>query len=60
VRVFEQIDIAWDLLMQDTFRDLRHAICATDRELRQFRQLVVNAVMATEYVHHSPFSTSTG
>jgi hypothetical protein len=45
---YSQIDIAWDLLMQDTFRDLRQAICATDYELKSFRQIVVNAVMATE------------
>ena len=42
------IDIAWELLQQDMFSDLRHAICATAQEKKHFRQLVVNSVMATD------------
>lgn len=42
------VDIAWDLLMMETFCDLQRAIFATESELRRFRQLVVNAVMATD------------
>ena len=42
------VDIAWDLLMQPEFSDLRSCIYATQSELDRFRQLVVNAVMATD------------
>ena len=42
------VDIAWDLLMMDSFVDLQQALFATEAELRRFRQLVVNAVMATD------------
>jgi hypothetical protein len=42
------IDIAWDLLMKTEFKELRQMICATKSELARFRQLVVNAVMATD------------
>jgi 3'5'-cyclic nucleotide phosphodiesterase/Adenylate and Guanylate cyclase catalytic domain len=42
------IDIAWSLLMKDEYQDLRAAIYATPDELVRFRQLVVNAVMATD------------
>ena len=42
------VDIAWDLLMQDTFVDLRRTIYTTVDEFKRFRQLVVNSVMATD------------
>jgi class 3 adenylate cyclase len=42
------VDIAWDLLMQDRFADLRAAICPNDEELKRFRELIVDAVMATD------------
>jgi 3'5'-cyclic nucleotide phosphodiesterase len=42
------LDLAWNLLMDDEFQDLRHAIYRTDDELRRFRELVVNSVMATD------------
>jgi hypothetical protein len=42
------IDIAWSLLMQKEYEDLRRAIYATPDELERFRQLVVNVVMATD------------
>jgi 3'5'-cyclic nucleotide phosphodiesterase/Adenylate and Guanylate cyclase catalytic domain len=42
------IDVAWTLLMGDEYQDLRAAIYSTPEELLQFRQLVVNAVMATD------------
>ena len=44
------VDIAWELLMDDHFRDLRACIYTDEEELRRFRQLVVNAVMATDIV----------
>ncbi|KAL7562532.1 hypothetical protein ACA910_008238 [Epithemia clementina (nom. ined.)] len=42
------VDVAWTLLMQDEFSALRTAIYTTDEELKRFRQLVVNCVMATD------------
>ena len=48
--VAEQIsmDIAWDLLMTDRFQKLREYIFESPTELRRFRQLVVNMVLATD------------
>lgn len=42
------VDIAWELLMQDEFVDLRRAIYTTVDEFKRFRQLVINTVMATD------------
>jgi hypothetical protein len=42
------LDIAWNLLMMDSFADLRQFIFETNEELIRFRQVVVNAVMATD------------
>jgi hypothetical protein len=42
------IDIAWALLNEDAFTLLRRTICRTKPEMVRFRQLVVNAVMATD------------
>jgi len=44
----KSIDLAWDLLMDDSFLNLRRAIFKTKSELRRFRQLVVNTIMATD------------
>ena len=44
------IDIAWSLLMDDKYSDLRAAIYTTNAELRRFRQLVINSVMASDIV----------
>ncbi len=41
-------DLAWDLLMDESFVLLRGAICSTDVEFRRFRQIVLNSVMATD------------
>ena len=41
-------DIAWDVLMQDCFEDLRRVIYADKEEFLRFRQILVNAVMATD------------
>jgi hypothetical protein len=43
-------DIAWDLLMEPTYKNLRHTIYVTEGEFKRFRQLVVNSVMATDIV----------
>jgi hypothetical protein len=42
------VDIAWNLLMDDEFQDLRACIYTNEQELYHFRQLLVNAVMATD------------
>lgn len=44
------VELAWSLLEEDCFSDLRHAIYSTEEELQRFRQLVVNSVMATDIV----------
>jgi len=42
------VNIAWKILMKSQFAGLRATICPTDDEMRRFRQLVVNSVMATD------------
>eukprot|EP00980_Cylindrotheca_fusiformis_P002340 scaffold543_cov119-Cylindrotheca_fusiformis.AAC.7 len=44
------VDIAWDMLLSDEYAALRACICETEDELRRFRQLVVNTVLATDIV----------
>merc|ERR1712194_40444 len=40
----------WDLLMSSDYEDLRSCIYSNEEELKRFRQLVVNTVMATDIV----------
>ena len=42
------VDIAWQSLMDERFRDFRACIYGNESELRRFRQLIVNSVMATD------------
>lgn len=42
------IDVAWTVLMDEDFDQLRSCIYSSKQELRRFRQLIVNAVMATD------------
>jgi hypothetical protein len=42
------VDVAWALLMDDSFSAIRRVIYSNDDELKRFRQLVVNSVMATD------------
>jgi len=43
------VDLAWNLLMDDQYAALRSAIYgANEGEMKRFRQLVVNSVMATD------------
>ena len=42
------VDIAWDLLMEPLYMDLRNCIYQSQDELERFRHLIVNAVMATD------------
>ena len=44
------IDIAWELLMDPKFIELRRAIYGTGDEKKRFRQLLVNVVLATDIV----------
>jgi len=48
--VLEQhsVDLAWSLLTESSFKDLRDCIYATQEEHNHFRQLSVNCVMATD------------
>jgi 3'5'-cyclic nucleotide phosphodiesterase/Adenylate and Guanylate cyclase catalytic domain len=42
------VDVAWRVLMEDAFVGLRNCIFPNLEEKQRFRQLVVNAVMATD------------
>ncbi|KAL3937629.1 MAG: hypothetical protein SGBAC_007303 [Bacillariaceae sp.] len=42
------VDLAWQMLMGDEYSDLRACIYQTEEDLRRFRQLVVNTVLATD------------
>ena len=42
------VDMAWDALMIGDFEDLRRCIFKDETELRRFRQLLVNSVIATD------------
>jgi 3'5'-cyclic nucleotide phosphodiesterase len=42
------VELAWSLLMEDQFSDLRQVIYVNEKEYRRFRQLVVNTVLATD------------
>ena len=42
------IDASWNLLMESRYSDLRRAIYTTPKELKQFRQVIVNSVIATD------------
>jgi hypothetical protein len=44
------VDLAWELLMKPEYMDLRACIYNSRKEFQRFRQLVVNAVMATDIV----------
>ena len=44
----KSVDIAFDLLMDPSYSDLRACIYSNQQELDRFRQLVVNCVMATD------------
>jgi class 3 adenylate cyclase len=42
------IDIAWGILMEDSYENLRRCMFPSVAELKHFRQLIVNSVMATD------------
>lgn len=42
------VDLVWDLLMTPQYQELRSCIYADEGELKRFRQVLVNVVMATD------------
>lgn len=42
------LDLAWDILNEDRFADLRKCIYPTEEEKQRFRMLMVNTVVATD------------
>ena len=42
------LDMAWDLLMDPSYQCLVRTICGSQEELKRFRQLLVQTVMATD------------
>ena len=42
------VDLAWDLLMDPLYGNLQRAIWRDEHELKRFRQLVVNMILATD------------
>jgi hypothetical protein len=46
----QSVDKAWKKLMEPAFADLRKCVYSDDEELKRFRQILVNAVLATGIV----------
>lgn len=42
------VDLAWALLLDDKYQNFRRVLCVDMSELKRFRQLLVNSVMATD------------
>eukprot|EP00934_Nitzschia_sp_Nitz4_P003606 Nitzschia sp. Nitz4//scaffold172_size47551//36784//40556//NITZ4_007147-RA/size47551-augustus-gene-0.40-mRNA-1//1//CDS//3329538768//3596//frame0 len=42
------VDVAWELLMENRYQELRTAICPSQEELIRLRQMIVNCVIATD------------
>jgi class 3 adenylate cyclase len=42
------VDLAWNILMDKEFANLRDSLFSTEDDLRRMRQLIVNSVMATD------------
>jgi hypothetical protein len=42
------VDLAWELLMDPSYANLRAVVYTNEGEMRRFRQLLVNSVMATD------------
>jgi hypothetical protein len=42
------LDIAWNILMSEDYRELRQCLFQTEDELKRFRQVLVNFVLATD------------
>lgn len=44
------IDLSMDFLMSEEFDELRHVLCPNEAEFSRFKELVTNAVLATDIV----------
>lgn len=42
------LDLAWELLMEPSYKDLQRCIFSNQAELERFRQLIVNVILATD------------
>jgi len=42
------VDLSWELLMQQEYKELRRALYTTESDFKRFRHLIVNSVMATD------------
>ncbi|CAB9517945.1 Receptor-type guanylate cyclase gcy [Seminavis robusta] len=42
------VDLAWELLMSDKYKELRSCIYTTQAELERFRSIIINVVLATD------------
>jgi hypothetical protein len=42
------VEVAWELLMESRYNELRHCIFPNANEMHRFRQLIVNCVIATD------------
>lgn len=42
------LDLSWELLMDNQYKDLRATLCQSREELSRLRELVVNGVLATD------------
>jgi 3'5'-cyclic nucleotide phosphodiesterase len=42
------LDLTWTLLMDNRYRRLRHCMFSSDDEMKRFRQILVNLVLATD------------
>ena len=45
------LDITWNLLMKDEYKDLRRTIYTTEYDLQRFRGLLVHTVLITDIVN---------
>lgn len=46
------VDLAWNILMEDRFEELRGLIYTNEDEFRRFRQIIVNIVLG-KFVPHA-------
>ena len=42
------VDLAWEIIMSDDYKELQSCMCGTKDEMVRFRSIIVNVVMATD------------
>ena len=47
------LDVFWNIFCQESFRDLRRTVYQTTEELEQFRQVMVQSILATDVMDKS-------